>query len=202
MKKKTAKYVVYGVVALLVLVLIVRYMLRPTYPDILKEKPILGNENASILIEEFSDFQCPACGAAEPVVKSILAEFDGKVKYKYLHFPLTGIHQYAFKAAEASECANDQDKFWEYHDALFRNQRDLSKSNLKRIASELNLNMKNFTACFDLGTKRIIVESEQREGFKRGVRGTPTFFINGKMLESWRYDIFKAAIEQELNAKS
>ncbi len=188
--------------AFLVLTLIIRYMLRPTYPEILKEKPMLGNENATILIEEFSDFQCPACRAAEPVVKSILAEFEGKVKYKYIHFPLTSIHPYAFKAAEASECANDQDKFWEYRNLLFMNQMDLSERNLKRIASELNLNMKNFTACLDSGAKRMIVESEQREGIRRDVKGTPTFFINGKMLESWRYDVFKQAIEEELNVKS
>jgi len=200
--KKITKYIISGIIVIAIFIFLVNYLTKPKYPDIVNEKPFLGNENATILIEEFSDFQCPFCKQASVVIKSIIATYGNNVKLRFINFPLTSIHQYAFKAAEAAECANDQGRFWEYHDALFRNQNDLSERNLKRIANELNLDIKNFSACLDSGAKSSIVENEIREGMRRGVRGTPTFFINGKQILDWRYESFKEAIEQEINATS
>ena len=78
-------------------------------------RPALGQSSASVVLEEFSDFQCPACKAAQPTVDEILATFGDRILFKYKHFPLVTIHTQAFRAALAAECANDQGKFWAYH---------------------------------------------------------------------------------------
>ncbi|OGG14788.1 hypothetical protein A2773_06840 [Candidatus Gottesmanbacteria bacterium RIFCSPHIGHO2_01_FULL_39_10] len=83
--------------------------------------PVRGDKNAKVTIVEFSDFQCPFCVRAHPTMKQVLKEYEGKVKLVYKHFPLTSIHPKAEKAAQASECAKDQGKFWEFHDKLFDN---------------------------------------------------------------------------------
>lgn len=88
--------------------------------------PPKGNQSAQVVIVEFSDFQCPACKAAEPYVQQILQNYAGKIVLYYRNFPLTQLHPFAEKAAEASECANEQGKFWEYHDLLFQNQQEWS----------------------------------------------------------------------------
>jgi protein-disulfide isomerase len=134
--------------------------------------------SGSIEIVEYSDFECPACGRAFPYVKS-LAE-SGEVKIIYKQFPLTNIHKKAFKAAEASECAADQGKFWEYHDLLFANQNALDVGSLKNYAQQLSIDSGNFTLCLDSGSMRNRVEKDMREGSSLSVSGTPTFFVNGK----------------------
>ena len=175
------------------------YFLRaPDYPDTIIPKPPRGNASSSVVIEDFSDFQCPACGAAHPVVKRIIEEYGDRVQLQYRQFPLSSIHPRAFLAAEASECANDQGKFWEYHDLLFENQDRLDRADLRRYAEELGLDMEKFNACLASGKKAKIVTGEQRQGTARNVQGTPTFFINGKQLRSWNYESFKAEIEEEL----
>ena len=171
---------------------------RPSYPELTAPKPLAGNPNASVLVEEFSDFQCPACVAAEPVVRAILAEYGDRIKFRYAHFPLTQIHRYAWKAAEAAECANDQGRFWDYHNALFEASPALAPARLKEIAARLGLDQARFEACLDSNAARAIVEAEQAEAIRRGAPGTPTFFIAGRRLESWRPDAFKAAIEAAL----
>jgi protein-disulfide isomerase len=137
-----------------------------------------------ILVEEFSDFQCPACGAAYPELKRF---FEGnasdRVKFVYKHFPLTQIHPQAYKAAEAAECADEQGKFWEYHDKLFENQRSLLRSNLITFAEQIGLDKDKFTSCLDSGRMSGRVQAGIDEGNSRGVRSTPTFFINGQKYE-------------------
>lgn len=86
--------------------------------------PVQGKSGAQITLVEYSDFQCPFCLRAAPTVKQVLQEYEGKILFAYKHFPLTSIHSRAQKAAEAAECARDQDKFWEFHDALFQSQSD------------------------------------------------------------------------------
>ena len=202
MKKKTLKYIIIGIIAVLIaLFFIIKYAITPSYPDIVNPKPIIGNKDAQVKIIEYSDFQCPACGAAEPVARQIAEEFGDKISFEYRHFPLTSIHQYSFKAAEASECANDQGRFWEYHDILFRNQNSLKVSDLKRYADTLGLDTKSFNACLDSGAKKDIINLETREALAAGSTGTPTFFINGKKLANWKYELFKAAVEEELKIR-
>jgi len=137
-----------------------------------------------ILIEEFSDFQCPACGAAYPELKSFFGRnASDRVKFIYKHFPLAQIHPQAFKAAEAAECADEQGMFWEYHDKLFENQRNLLRSNLIAYAEGIGLNSGSFTSCLDSGRMSGRVQAGIDEGNSRGVRSTPTFFINGQKYE-------------------
>jgi protein-disulfide isomerase len=142
-------------------------------------KPPKGNENSSITIIEFSDFQCPACKAAEPIIKKVLERYD--VAFYYRHFPLPS-HKNSFIAAEAAECANEQEQFWEYHDILFENQANLDKENLKEYAKELKLDEDEFNLCLDSEKYKDIVEKDLRDGNNLEVRGTPTFFINGRRI--------------------
>lgn len=173
------------VVILLIVWLVGRGSNEPTYPNINSPRPVLGGADAKVLVEEFSDFQCPACGAAKIVVDDVVKTFGDRIRFAYRHYPLVTTHSYAFLAAQASECANDQGQFWKYHDKLFTNQSNLSESDLKSYAVELKLNIDNFNACLDSKAKRDIVRADMAEGNKRGVNSTPSFFINGEALADW-----------------
>ena len=94
------------------------FVTRPTYDDVYTAKPIEGNPDAMVRIVEFSDFQCPFCARAYPTMKALLEKYGDKVSLEYRHYPLS-FHPYAQKAAEASECAGEQGKFWEMHDKMF-----------------------------------------------------------------------------------
>ncbi|MFA6887975.1 MAG: thioredoxin domain-containing protein [Candidatus Woesearchaeota archaeon] len=176
------------------------FFVRATYPDIYTPKLMAGNPNATVTITEFSDFQCPACGSAYTVVEQIMEEYSDKVRLEYKHFPLTSIHTYAFKAAEASECANDQGKFWEYVDILFTHQNELTNGDLKNYAVSLGLDENLFNNCLDSDAKKKYVTADYNEGVGK-IKGTPTFFINGQKLESWKYENFKSALDAALNGK-
>lgn len=155
--------------------------------------------SGDIEMVEFSDFQCPSCGRAEPTVQQVLAEYDGKVKLVYRHYPLPS-HPYAQKSAEASECAADQGKFWEYHDKLFANQNSLQVPNLKRFAADMGLDSKRFDACLDSGAMASRVSFDEGEGRNLGVSGTPSFFINSrKLVGTQPFSEFKKIIDAELN---
>ena len=163
---------------------------------------VIGTENATVTITEFSDFQCPFCGQytkdTEPQLISGYVD-TGKVKILYKHFPLSQIHQFAQKAAEASECAGDQGKFWEYHDVLFQNQNALTRNDLKRYAANLGLNTTAFDACLDSGAMDGIVKQNYNEGVAAGVTSTPTFFVNNvKITGAQSFNSFKTAIDAEL----
>ena len=132
--------------------------------------------DAKVTIIEYSDFQCPYCARAYETVNQILEEHGDNVAFDYRHFPLSN-HPQAQKAAEASECARDQDKFKEYHDVLFETKL-LTVDNLKKHAVDLGLNTGKFNSCLDDGDKADIVKADFLEGQQKGVRGTPTFFIN------------------------
>ncbi|MBI5001757.1 DsbA family protein [Candidatus Woesearchaeota archaeon] len=174
------------------------FVTRPTYDDVYTAKPIKGNTDAMVRIVEFSDFQCPACGAAAPTVKKIMEVYGDRVSLEYKHFPLTSIHAFAFNAAEASECANDQGKFWEMHDIMFEKQDELSISSLKDYAEQIGLDTEKFNNCLDSNAKAKYVTADFNEGIGKGVDSTPSFFVNGKKIESWKYEIFAAALDAAL----
>lgn len=135
-----------------------------------------------VTIVEYSDFQCPFCKRAnDDAVAKVKKNFGDAVVFEFKHFPLS-FHPNAQKAAEASECANDQGKFWEYHDKLFANQGSLDVASLKKYASELGLDSAKFTACLDSGMKAGIVAADMAEGQNKGVQGTPAFFIGDQMI--------------------
>ncbi|MFH1112184.1 MAG: thioredoxin domain-containing protein [Patescibacteria group bacterium] len=158
---------------------------KPVYPDINSPRPWLGNKDATIVVEEFSDFQCPSCKSAEALVKDIVAAFGDRIVFFYKHFPLSSIHPFAFRAALAAECANDQGKYWEYHNLLFQNQPNFSENELINYAADLNLDAQNFSACLKSRAKEDVVKNDLREGDKRNLNATPTFFVNGDQVENW-----------------
>ena len=155
---------------------------KPTPFDINDQDNVRGNPDAPITILEFSDFQCPFCVGFHNTMLQVMDEYPDKVKWVYKHFPLDSIHPNARKAAEASECAGDQNKFWEYSDQLFVQQAKISLDFLKQIAQEIGLNTEEFNQCLDSSKYTSLVEEDFQQGLSVGVRGTPGSFINGQSL--------------------
>ena len=170
----------------------------PSYVSPEKPRMVLGNVNAEVKVVEFGDLQCPACRAAHGTVKTITEEYGEQISYEFKHFPLESIHPFAFVAAQAAECAHDQDIYYEFIDAVFNNQNDLSRERFKATAASLGAEQESFTACLDSGAKRTIVREHQNEGRTLQVRSTPTFFVNGQPIASWQIDSFRAALDAEL----
>jgi len=168
------------------------------------DDPVRGSENAPVTIIEFSEFECPFCGRFfQQTLPQIEENYikTGKVRHVFRDFPLT-FHQYAQKAAEASECADEQGKFWEYHDKLFENQNALDTGSLKQYAKDLGLDTAKFNSCLDSGKMTSEVQKDFSDGAQSGVSGTPTFFINGiQIVGAQPYSAFEQLIEQELNKK-
>lgn len=143
----------------------------------------LGNKEAKIIVVEFSDYQCPACKNAQPMVLEILKKYQNRIKFVYRHFPLPQ-HEFAAVSAYAAEAAGLQNKFWEYHDKLFEKSPELSRDQLIKYAQELDLNMDQFTKDLDADTVKQKVLADQADGTKAGIEFTPTFYINGTPLPS------------------
>jgi protein-disulfide isomerase len=161
--------------------------------------PTRGPAGAPVTIIEFSDFQCPYCGRAEPTMRKILDKYPGKVRLVYRDFPLPG-HDNAPKAAEAAHCAEDQGKYWEMHDKLFDRQRELEVASLKTYARDVGLDGAKFDACLDGGAKSKDVDASARAGSDIGVHSTPSFFINGRPLSgALPFETFQEIIDAELS---
>lgn len=143
------------------------------------DSPVRGAPMAPVTIVEFSDFQCPYCGRAHPVVKDALGKYTGKVKLVFKHYPLSG-HPRAMPAAKAAEAARLQDKFWEMQDMLFEHQDRLEDGDLVGYASSLGLDLQKFEE--DMASKGVAdrIARDRALGAKVGVASTPTLFINGR----------------------
>ncbi len=164
-----------------------------------KQDHVKGPANAKVTLIEYSDFQCPFCGRFLPTVQQIIKEYGNKVRFVYRHFPLNSIHPMAQKAAEASECASEQGKFWEFHDLAFANQASLSLENLKVWATQLGLNAGKFNTCLDSGKYATRVQADLTEGEQKGVSGTPATFVNGQLVSgALPFEAMKQIIDQEL----
>jgi protein-disulfide isomerase len=160
--------------------------------------PVKGGKNAKVTIVAFSDFQCPFCSRVVPTLKQIHDTYGDKVKVAFMHQPLP-FHNNAKPAAMASMAANEQGKFWEYHDKLFANQQALERANLEQYAQELGLDMGKFKAAMDSNKFDAAVSAMSAEGMRVGANGTPTFFINGRQIVGAQpFDAFKNIIEEEL----
>jgi protein-disulfide isomerase len=163
------------------------------------EAATLGEASAPVEIVEFSDFQCPYCARASSTVKQVLERYAGRVRLTFRHYPLTVIHKDAAKAAEAASCAGDQKRFWEMHDRLFANPQALRVTDLKKAAADLGLDSAKFDACLENGQHTSTWKRDLRAGQDYGVGGTPTFFINGRLVPgSPTVEAFAVLIEQEL----
>ena len=155
--------------------------LEPIRVEVATTGPSKGPANAPVTIVEFSDFQCPFCSRLTPTLKQVEEKYGDKVRIVFRQYPLP-FHQNAQKAAEASLCAADQGKFWEMHDAMFKNQQQLAVENLKTKAAELGLNAESFNSCLDSGKFQAKVAEDQQAGTAAGVSGTPALFINGRFI--------------------
>ncbi|NPA90375.1 MAG: thioredoxin domain-containing protein [Chloroflexi bacterium] len=209
-KKRDPKLllVLFGLAALIVLVLIF-IASRPktssttTYlGDIPVQGKTMGYPDAPVLVEDYSDFLCPHCREfAEGPEKKLIEEYvkPGKVRFVFRQFVLS---ERSLPAANATECAREQNKFWEYHDYLYAHQltdAPFPTAKLKAYAKELGLNTQQFNRCVDEGKYFDLVMKETSEGYQRGVRGTPTIFVDGKMIEyGMVWENLKAAIEKAL----
>jgi len=163
---------------------------------------IRGNKNAKVTLVEFSDFQCPFCEQFNPTVDKILADYKDKVRLVFKNYPLTTIHNMAQKAAEAAECAGQQNKYWEMHDKLFANQSTLSVENFKIWAKELGLKESTFNSCLDESKTAAKITADQTYGDSIGVNGTPTSYVNGNIVAGAQgYDYVKNLVDQALAAK-
>jgi Na+/H+ antiporter NhaA len=140
---------------------------------------IRGPARAPVTLVEYADFECPFCGQAEPVIRELLADY-GDLRYVFRHLPLTDVHQHATLAAEASEAAAVQNKFWEMHDQLLDHQGALTARDLMRYAAEIGLDTERFVRDMrnDIGVAKIAADVDSAD--LSGVSGTPTFFINGR----------------------
>ncbi len=144
----------------------------------------IGSPSAKVSIVEFGDFQCPSCKIEEPIVQQILKLYGKKVYFVYRHFPLTQVHQYALSSADAAEAAGMQGKFWEYHDKLYKISPDLEPQNLTKAAKDIGLDVEKFSKDLVSDAARQRVLEDMADGNKVQVGGTPTFFINGKLLRT------------------
>ena len=161
-------------------------------------EPFYGGANATVTIVEFSDFQCPFCIRAFSEMKKVEDAYGNNIKFVFKHFPLRAAHPFAQKAAEASECAADQGKFFEYHDLLYAGG-NLDTASLKQYAALLGLDTEQFDACLDGGLKAAVIEKDLQEGLSIGVDGTPTFYINNKRYVGYlTFAQMKKAIDSEL----
>lgn len=165
--------------------------------------PTFGKEGAPVTIVEFSDFQCPFCTRAANTVTEIKKKYGNKVRVAFRHFPLP-MHKEAKPASEASMCINEQssDKFWKYHDLLFKHQDKLDPASLEKYAKDVGADTKKFAECVAAGKYKDAVAKDQEYGEKIGVKSTPTFFVNGQLIAgAVPIEQFSEIIDEEIANK-
>jgi protein-disulfide isomerase/rhodanese-related sulfurtransferase len=141
-----------------------------------------GNLQSAVTVVEFGDFECPLCGLAQKTVQQVLDQYGNRVRFVFRQFPVTEIHPYAEGAAEASECAAEQDKFWPAEAKLYQEQRNLTKPELERYAAELGLDKARFDRCLSDPATAARVKRDRDDGEAVGVRATPTFFVGHQVI--------------------
>ena len=160
---------------------------------------VQGDPHAPVTLVEYGDYQCPACGAAFPIVKAVQTHFGKELRFVFRNFPLTQIHPEAESAAETAEFAGAHGHFWDVHDALYENQEELGLPLYLDLAEALNLPQKALREALETRAFRTKVRSDFMGGLKSGVNGTPTFFINGKRHDGASdFDSLAGAIAAEL----
>jgi Na+:H+ antiporter, NhaA family len=140
----------------------------------------LGPADAPVTLVEYGDYECPDCFNALPIVKELRKNFDDRLRIVFRHFPRSSVHPGASVAAAAAEAAGLQGRFWEMHDALFRRQRELADVDLTHLALRLSMEVYRFERDLESEENAQRVRHDLETGERSGVRGTPTFFINGK----------------------
>lgn len=180
------------------------YIERPDQPVFevnLGNAPFIGRADAKVVLVEFSDFQCRYCSDGVKILNSVKKKYGDKVKIVFKQFPLS-FHSNAKMAAEASLCANDQGGkfFWKMHDTLFENQAKINKMGIEDMAKGIGLNVGQFKTCLASGKHTKMVEDDIKDGREVGVKSTPTFFINGKIIRGAEpISVFTKLIDKELS---
>ncbi|OGG42023.1 hypothetical protein A2837_00945 [Candidatus Kaiserbacteria bacterium RIFCSPHIGHO2_01_FULL_46_22] len=164
---------------------------------------IKGNPEARVELVEYSDFQCPACAQFYPYVKDLLDEHGSSIRFEYRHFPLVTVHPVAIPAARAAEAASQQGKFWEMHDKLFENQSAWSKASnanalFVQYAEELDLDVSLFKSHMNASLIDEAISKSFEDARTRGFSGTPTFLLNGELMQFTTFDEFRTAIEEAI----
>ncbi|MEO8601569.1 MAG: thioredoxin domain-containing protein [bacterium] len=179
---------------------------RPSGPDPTRTYTLpIGNSatkgpaDAPITIVEFSDYQCPYCARSEPLIGQVLAAYPAQTRFVYKQFPLVSIHPQAMPAALAAVAAGRQGKFWEMHDLLFANQRALSPEQIREYARKAGLDLTKFDADLASDEVKAAVQEDMALAQRVGVRGTPSLFVNGRLVQVRSLDGFKQIIEPLLN---
>lgn len=166
------------------------------------DDPSIGPADAPVTIVEFSDYQCPFCAKWHTeVFKRLMADYQGQIRFVYRDFPLYSIHPQAGPAAEAANCAGEQNAYWEFNTALFSEKYPLGNEAYTRYAAELGLEADKFAQCFGERRYQTEVEADFAAANKLGVNSTPTFYINGRgLIGAQPYEAFKQVIDEELAA--
>ncbi len=178
-------------------------LLEPVRVEIDNEgSPAIGPRNAPVTLTEFSDFECPYCGRFFDTLNQLKSEYGDQLRIVFRQYPLE-THPNAFKAAEASLCADEQDMFWPLHDLLFQEQDSLGVEAIKEKAGRLGLDAVAFAACLDSGKHAERIERDMREADRLGLNGTPFVFINGVQVPGGAapYDVIATMIDQELERR-
>jgi protein-disulfide isomerase len=178
---------------------------RPPGPDAsavysfpVDASPASGPADALVTVIEVSDFQCPYCKRVGPTMTQIKEKYGKDVRIVFKHNPL-GFHKRAMPAASASMCAHEQGKFWEMHDQLFENNRDLEDEHVEKYAKAVGLDMGKWSACYKENRFEKQILADQTTASKLGARGTPAFFVNGRYLSGARpFEQFAELIDEEL----
>jgi predicted DsbA family dithiol-disulfide isomerase len=177
----------------------VRVLLEP--PRILLDPvgPSRGPADAPVTVIEFGDYQCPFCRRAEPTVRALMERYPRDLRYVYRQLPLDSIHPGSRLAAQGAVCADSAGRFWEFHEELFANPKALARADLVRYARAVGLEPHSFEACLDHPGTRARVDQDVDAARAAGIRGTPTFVVNGILLSGVQpLDRFVRLIEQEL----
>jgi protein-disulfide isomerase len=161
--------------------------------------PVRGAADAPVTIVEFSDFHCPYCRRVQPTLEQLRAKYGDRIKIVYRDLPLDNLHPQARAASEAALCANEQGKFWEFHDKVFASNPDGSPATLGRFAREIGLDPAAFEACRTSGKHKAAIQASAAEASRLGLTGTPSFFVNGRVLVGVQpLDGFSRVIDEEL----
>jgi protein-disulfide isomerase len=170
-------------------------------PPVTADDHVKGNADAKVTLIEYSDFQCPYCLRHKGTTDQIIKDYGDKVRLVFRQFPLTSIHPEAEKAAEASECAAEQGKFWEMYEKIFADNEagTMSVAKWKEEAKNLKLNTSKFNDCLDSGKYSNKISQQAADGSAAGVEGTPATFVNGELVSgALPYDQFKQIIDGKL----
>ncbi len=173
---------------------------RPVFDVNIKDAPFKGGADAKVTIVEYSDFQCPFCSKAATTVAELEKKYGSKVKVAFKNYPLP-FHSQARLAAEAALCANEQSPklFWKLHDAMFADQTKLGKEDLMASAKKAGVKEADFKTCLEATKYKAVIDADMAEGQKLGIKSTPTFFINGKLVNGAQpVEVFSEVIDEEL----